>query len=364
MGYIRQILGLLLTLLVSAMCVVTYQYVATHPRGSVARDYRPPERGGKGWPAKVTRTIEGLGAPYRIEALPTRIDGTCYVYVADRDRATVSVIDSSTDTIVEEIDCGSAGVPVVLGAGPRSSEMLVGMANEGGGRLGRIQPIADFRELGLVASPACLAFRRDYVMVFDGATRELLCLSHLALAGGSTATPSAWSVGEKCLDLAPSEDEGTVFLALSDSRRIVEVNATPLCAGSDAGQSLRHADIVERTFSLTGEPCGLALDELEKRLFVSLLDGGVACVDLWDEAVRSIDTRAGELGCRWMDMAPRGDHLYVTNYADGSVSVIDVRAERTADRIPVGKGPSDVAVTVDYKVYVANTDDGTISVLE
>lgn len=65
-------------------------------------------------------------------------------------------------------------------------------------------------------------------------------------------------------------------------------------------------------------------------------------------------------------MARTGQPLaYVANFYDNTVSVIDTGDNRVVNIVPVGHGPSGVAVTPDGKhVYVSNFADGTVSVIE
>lgn len=58
------------------------------------------------------------------------------------------------------------------------------------------------------------------------------------------------------------------------------------------------------------------------------------------------------------------NRLYVTNHLSNSVSVIDLRTARILTTIPVGAGPTGMAVTPDRQyVYVANHLGGTVSVI-
>jgi YVTN family beta-propeller protein len=56
--------------------------------------------------------------------------------------------------------------------------------------------------------------------------------------------------------------------------------------------------------------------------------------------------------------------LYVTNFASNTVSVIDLNLLQVIAEIPVGGGPTGMAVTPDVqRVYVANLWSGTVSVI-
>ena len=61
---------------------------------------------------------------------------------------------------------------------------------------------------------------------------------------------------------------------------------------------------------------------------------------------------------------PDGKHAYVTNYDDGTVSVITTATGKVAAPIKVGANPHAVAVAPDGKhAYVTNSGDGTVSVI-
>ena len=52
--------------------------------------------------------------------------------------------------------------------------------------------------------------------------------------------------------------------------------------------------------------------------------------------------------------------MWVTNYYGQTVSRIDPTVDRVVQTIPVGNGPTGVAVG-DGSVWVANASDGTVS---
>ena len=65
-----------------------------------------------------------------------------------------------------------------------------------------------------------------------------------------------------------------------------------------------------------------------------------------------------------MAITPDGKHAYVTNNADGTVSVITTATSAVSAPITVGNAPTAVAVTPDGKhAYVTNNGDGTVSVI-
>jgi YVTN family beta-propeller protein len=61
---------------------------------------------------------------------------------------------------------------------------------------------------------------------------------------------------------------------------------------------------------------------------------------------------------------PDGQHAYVTNFDDNTVSFIDAATQTTVGTIPVGRNPEGLAVAPDGKIYVADFGDNTISVID
>jgi YVTN family beta-propeller protein len=58
-------------------------------------------------------------------------------------------------------------------------------------------------------------------------------------------------------------------------------------------------------------------------------------------------------------------HIYVTNYLDDTVSVIDAGTKAVVATVRVGRAPAGVAVSPDRRsVYIANTESNTVTVLD
>jgi YVTN family beta-propeller protein len=61
----------------------------------------------------------------------------------------------------------------------------------------------------------------------------------------------------------------------------------------------------------------------------------------------------------------KSGYVYVSNFDDGTVSVISVPFQGETTRIPVGNGPYGIAVSSDGEyVYVTNSGDDTVSVIQ
>lgn len=60
-----------------------------------------------------------------------------------------------------------------------------------------------------------------------------------------------------------------------------------------------------------------------------------------------------------------GDRLYVSNYAENSVSEIDTRTNTVVHTMPVGVNPCKITLgTSDQFLYVANQDSNNVTALD
>jgi YVTN family beta-propeller protein len=64
--------------------------------------------------------------------------------------------------------------------------------------------------------------------------------------------------------------------------------------------------------------------------------------------------------------ADPGTHsVYVTNYDDNTVSVIDAPTRTVTATVPVGRGPGRAAVDPStHTAFITNSGDNTVSVIE
>jgi YVTN family beta-propeller protein len=67
---------------------------------------------------------------------------------------------------------------------------------------------------------------------------------------------------------------------------------------------------------------------------------------------------------RCVRISPDGKRAYVSNFGDGSVSVIDTIAQCVTDTVEVGGHPEALAVSPDgHHLYVGDYWSGTVTVL-
>ena len=100
------------------------------------------------------------------------------------------------------------------------------------------------------------------------------------------------------------------------------------------------------------------------RSYPSTLTMARSFLSSWDNTQQSAPNHTELWGGTFRDRNAC-DRVYVANHEDGTVSVIDGASNAIIATVPVGGGASGVGVNHSTsRVYVANLDDGTISVID
>ena len=106
---------------------------------------------------------------------------------------------------------------------------------------------------------------------------------------------------------------------------------------------------------------GMAVDEATHTLYVARMGTGDAI------AIRGTSSSilpAGHTPCA-VAVNPNANAIFVANYAEGSVTILDAETGRKLATVPVGEHPQALAVDAQRNlVYVANTFSGTITVID
>src|SRR4029077_14881260 len=63
-------------------------------------------------------------------------------------------------------------------------------------------------------------------------------------------------------------------------------------------------------------------------------------------------------------LAADGRRLYVSNWGDNSVSVVDVASQKVIKTIPVGFNPNDMVLAADGRLFVACSNENTVYVID
>jgi YVTN family beta-propeller protein len=110
-----------------------------------------------------------------------------------------------------------------------------------------------------------------------------------------------------------------------------------------------------------GTPQGMEVDADGTRLYVAGNGGQLDVIDISDPGSPTYNTviatvDSGDPGVfEGNDVTVHGDRVYVNNYEDSTITVIDADTDTVIETIPVGQGPFSVAVSPDgTRLYVPN----------
>jgi YVTN family beta-propeller protein len=194
--------------------------------------------------------------------------------------------------------------------------------------------------------------RRPYYIAINEATNKAYVSNTfskvMTVLDLATGTPSDWPIGSgDAVAVDPKKDQ--VYLLGYEDPNLRIMNGA-------SGE-------------VTREPVGSihawapALDEGFRKLYVTRVGSGdVLVVDL--ESRTHTVIRVGNYPCA-IAVNPKTHMVYVANYVDNTVSVIDGSGGRVTATIPVGRHPQSLAVDPKgNRVYVGNVHGNNISVID
>jgi YVTN family beta-propeller protein len=108
---------------------------------------------------------------------------------------------------------------------------------------------------------------------------------------------------------------------------------------------------------------GLTLDENTGTVYVTGIES--AALNALSSASAEMTTLpTGEIPCS-IAVNENNKRLYVANYGENSVTVLDSKTQHVVATIPVGNHPKSIAIDPTRNlVFVANTHDGTVTVID
>lgn len=336
-----------------------------------------------------------------------------YVYCANHDDGTISVIDTETDAVVKTLPVEN-GAPGYVRAFPDGKQVLV--ADTKNGRVLVFDPVQDHKLLQSVevgAGPDRIVTdnndnRTAYVgltgepklvrLTFDPVDRAKPPASKSYQVGnvagaGQTARPIAYESG---VVLVPNSLDNNVTLVNVDTGMVAAlqdgVQPGPVAIGMSMGipkaavvgnvasNTITVFDLVTGgKYPLTGvglSPADAVADTEQGLAFVSMAGSNeVAVIDyvrphlamrlpVGDRPVRLyIAPDLPPAGYRVAHFGVGSHELWVGNDGGDSVTVIDGATLRPRATVAVGKGHHVMAFFGD-KAYVANAADGTVSVVD
>jgi YVTN family beta-propeller protein len=179
--------------------------------------------------------------------------------------------------------------------------------------------------------------------------------------GSTNAVIGNISVGDRPIDIAidPNEEGSKSLLFVSNSAS----DSVSVIDGS--------TNAVIGTLDVREEPGDLALNSITNRLYVTnYLNNSVSVIDYYvsnNEELRNETIANIQVGDQpvSIDFNQITNRLYVSNSASDSVSVIDGSTNAVIDDILVGTNPYGVAINTDRNlIYVANYLSNSVSVID
>ncbi len=287
------------------------------------------------------------GRPARLHAAPAGP----FAYITNFHSNTVSVIDTSTNTVA-----GTVVMPTLPDSAP----------------------------YGITVSPSgTRAYLTNFVDVsvsaIDTSTDTVLATVPL---GGDTIFPEGVAVNPagtrvyvvSALKISIIDTSSNAVIAaipghIAGTGVAVSPDGSEVYIGSDLGSDIGAAirildtgsNTIVGTVPLSGSPLGIAFRPDGRYAYV--VNGNhLAVIDTSDRTIiASVPVGQGAAG---VAVNPAGNRVYVTNAISNTVSVFDTTNNTVIATIPVGSSPFGVSTTSDgSRVYVANRSSNDVSVI-
>jgi YVTN family beta-propeller protein len=207
------------------------------------------------------------------------------------------------------------------------------------------------------------------------------------LDGNSDAVVATVSVGSHPYSVAASPSSGKVYVThtFGDQLSVIDGLTNAVAEVKTGSSDLIAIDPSKGTVYLLGyggavkvldessnklfeipvgrHGWGLTLNDVTGALYITRIEAAdLAAIEPGSSS--PIIISAGEIPCA-IAVNAAGDRLYVANYGDDTVTVIDASAQRKLAVVPVGRYPKAIAFDpIRSLVYVANTGDGTVTVID
>lgn len=301
----------------------------------------------------VVRTIQVGAGAFDVDLSP---DGT-RAYVTNMLAGSVSVIDTTTDTVTATIDTTSVGpYPVVAAVHPDGSRLYVTIYNDTG-PLDRLAVI-DTATHVVVASLPLGHVPYDAVISPAGDRLYVVALEDNVVHVIDTATNSMLATipmpGQYSAALAITPDGGRLFVTNPDDHQVHVI---------DTGTAT-----IVATIPIPHPGLGdVAVHPNGAHAYVVSNSGAVVIIDIATSTV--LNTAQVDIWPTRMAFTPDGARCYVLGgvisaEGAGTLSEIDTPTTTVLDTIPVGDSPVALTLLGDHRrIYVVNYYSGTVSVV-
>jgi YVTN family beta-propeller protein len=285
--------------------------------------------------AQLSQPSSGLTNPRAIVFSPA----TRKVYAVDTDFGAVQIYSDGSKQ-AHRVPVGAD--PVSIAVNPANGRVYV--ANAGDGTV----TILDGSSDAVVATVPI--GDHPYSIAVDGATGKVYVThtfsDQLSILDGTTNAASDLKTGSSDL-IAINSQTGIIYLL-------------------GYGGAVKVLDASSRQFAerpVGKHAWGLTLNDATGAVYVTRIENADVAV-VGSASAASTSFPAGEIPCA-ITVDPKTNTLYVADYGDNTVSVIDATTGKKLATIPVGHHPKAIAIDANSNsVFVANTSDGTVTVID
>jgi YVTN family beta-propeller protein len=261
------------------------------------------------------------------------------VYAVDTGQGAVEIYSDATKQM-HRVQVGAE--PVSIAVNPANGRVYV--ANSGDGTL----TVLDGNSDAIVATVPIGS--HPYSVALDAATGKVYVThtfgDRLSVLDGATNTASDLKTGSTDL-IAINSRTGTIYL-LGYGGAVKVLDGT--------SQKLTERQVGKHAW-------GLTLDDVTGTVYVARIENAdLAAIN--PDSSNPAFLPVGVIPCA-IAVNSEANQLYVANYGDNSVSVIDATRQRKTVTVPVGHHPKAIAFDANRNlVFVANTSDGTVTIID
>jgi YVTN family beta-propeller protein len=271
-----------------------------------------------------------------------------FAYIANSGDNTVSIIDTTTNTVT--------GAPVPVGQNPNGVAVSpdgtkVYVANSGDNTVSIIDATTNTPPVTVAVGhqPEGISVSPDGTKVYVANSGD----NTVSIIDATTnAPPVAVAAGPQPEGIAVSPDGTKVYVANSGDNTVSIIKI------------IANRPSAPVTVAVGHQPEGIAVSPDGTKVYVA--NSGDNTVSIID-ATTNTPPVAVAVGHQpeGIAISPDGTKVYVANSGDNTVSIIDATTNTPPVAVAVGHQPEGIAVSPDgTKVYVANSGDNTVSIID
>jgi len=271
-----------------------------------------------------------------------------YAYITNTGSNNVSVIDTATNKVIDNVDVGTS--PSGVAVTPDGAKVYV--TNKGSKKISVINTATNkvIDKVDVGTRPSGVAVAPDGTKVY------------VANEGSSTVSVIG-TTKNKVIDNVDVETSPVGVAVNPDGTKVYVTNFGIL--PTDGSVSVIDTATNEVTYPVSiSYPYGVAVSSDGTKMYVtSYYSNTVSVIDTATNKI--IDTISVGLSPYGVTVSPDGTKVYVANQNSNTLSVIDTTKNKVIGKVDVGTSPVGVAVNPDgTKVYVANQNSDNVSVID